>query len=195
MKQNTFKFRIGDTDEIGGCSFIGGSWVDKTTDELFAGKRILLFSLPGAFTPTCSGQQLPTYDNMFLDFKEKGIDDVYCISVNDAFVMNAWARDLGITQVKMIPDGCGTFTRNMGMLVNKPAQGFGQRSWRYAAIINDGEVEKMFEEPGFNNFSDDDDPYEVSTPGNVMNYLTAETITVINNNEADNTGHTKTTNT
>ena len=95
----------------------------------------------------------------------------------------------------MIPDGCGTFTRNMGMLVNKPAQGFGQRSWRYAAIINDGEIEKMFEEPGFNNFSDDDDPYVESTPGNVMNYLTAETITVINNNEADNTGHTKTTNT
>ena len=171
MKQHTFKFRTGDTDEIGGCSFIGGSWVDKTTDDLFAGKRILLFSLPGAFTPTCSGQQLPTYDNMFLDFKEKGIDDVYCISVNDAFVMNAWARDLEIKHVKMIPDGCGTFTRNMGMLVNKPAQGFGMRSWRYAAIINDGEIEKMFEEPGFNNFSDDDDPYEVSTPGNVMNYL------------------------
>jgi len=195
MKQHTFKFRTGDTDEIGGCSFIGGSWVDKTTDELFKGKRILLFSLPGAFTPTCSGQQLPTYDNMFLDFKEKGIDDVYCISVNDAFVMNAWARDLGITQVKMIPDGCGTFTRNMGMLVNKPAQGFGMRSWRYAAIINDGEVEKMFEEPGFNNFSDDDDPYEVSTPENVMNYLTAETITVINNTDDDYTANTKTTNT
>ena len=195
MKQHTFKFRTGDTDEIGGCSFIGGSWVDKTTDELFKGKRILLFSLPGAFTPTCSGQQLPTYDNMFLDFKEKGIDDVYCISVNDAFVMNAWARDLGITQVKMIPDGCGTFTRNMGMLVNKSAQGFGMRSWRYAAIINDGEVEKMFEEPGFNNFSDDDDPYEVSTPENVMNYLTAETITVINNTDGDYTANTKTTNT
>ena len=194
VKPHTFKFRTGDTDEKGGCTFIGGSWVDKTTDELFKGKRIVMFSLPGAFTPTCSGQQLPTYDNMFLDFKEKGIDDVYCISVNDAFVMNAWARDLGITQVKMIPDGCGTFTRNMGMLVNKPAQGFGMRSWRYAAIINDGEVEKMFEEPGFNNFSDDDDPYIESTPENVMNYLTAETITVINNNEADNTGHTKTTN-
>ena len=195
IKPHTFKFRTGDTDEIGGCSFIGGSWVDKTTDDLFKGKRILLFSLPGAFTPTCSGQQLPTYDNMFLDFKEKGIDDVYCISVNDAFVMNAWARDLGITQVKMIPDGCGTFTRNMGMLVNKPAQGFGMRSWRYAAIINDGEVEKMFEEPGFNNFSDDDDPYEVSTPENVMNYLTAETITVINNTDGDYTANTKTTNT
>ena len=194
IKKHTFKFRTGDTDEKGGCTFIGGSWVDKTTDELFKGKKIVLFSLPGAFTPTCSGEELPSYDRMYQDFKAKGIDDVYCISVNDAFVMNAWARDLEIKNVKMIPDGCGTFTRNMGMLVNKPAQGFGMRSWRYAAIINDGEVEKMFEEPGFNNFSDDDDPYIESTPENVMNYLTAETITVINNNEADNTGHTKTTN-
>ena len=171
IKPHTFKFRTGDTDEIGGCSFIGGSWVDKTTDDLFKGKRILLFSLPGAFTPTCSGEELPSYDREYLNFIDKGIDDVYCVSVNDAFVMNAWARDLGITQVKMIPDGCGTFTSNMGMLVAKPKQGFGMRSWRYAAIVNDGVVEKMFEEPGFNNFSDDDDPYVESTPENVMKYL------------------------
>jgi len=130
-----------------------------------------LFSLPGAFTPTCSGQQLPFYDEMYNKFKDKGIDDVYCISVNDAFVMNAWARDLGIKNVKMIPDGCGTFTSNMGMLVAKPAQGFGMRSWRYAAVVNDCVVEKMFEEPGFNNFSDDDDPYVVSKPEIVKNYL------------------------
>ena len=106
-----------------------------------------------------------------MKFLENGIDDVYCISVNDAFVMNAWARDLEIKNVKMIPDGCGTFTSNMGMLVAKPKQGFGMRSWRYAVIINDGKIEAMFEEPGFNNFSDDDDPYEVSTPENVMKYL------------------------
>ena len=173
VKPHTFKFRTGDTDEKGGCTFIGGSWVDKTTDELFKGKRIVMFSLPGAFTPTCSGEELPSYDRHYNKFLENGIDDVYCISVNDAFVMNAWARDLEIKNVKMIPDGCGAFTRNMGMLVNKPAQGFGMRSWRYAAIINDGEVEKMFEEPGFNNFSDDDDPYVESTPENVMNYLNA----------------------
>ena len=171
IKKHTFKFRTGDTDEKGGCTFIGGSWKDVTTDELFKGKRILMFSLPGAFTPTCSGEELPSYDRHYNKFIENGIDDVYCISVNDAFVMNAWARDLGIKHVKMIPDGCGTFTSNMGMLVAKPAQGFGMRSWRYAAIINNGEVEKMFEEPGFNNFSDDDDPYEVSDPETMLNSI------------------------
>ena len=168
MKQHTFKFRTGDTDEKGGCTFIGGSWVDKTTDELFKGKKIVLFSLPGAFTPTCSGEELPSYDRMYQDFKAKGIDDVYCISVNDAFVMNAWARDLNIKNVKMIPDGCGTFTRSMGMLVNKPAQGFGMRSWRYAAVIKNGIIENWFEEPGLNNSSDDDDPYTVSAPEYVL---------------------------
>ena len=122
----------------------------------------MLFSLPGAFTPTCSGQQLPAYDEAFEKFKELGVDDVYCISVNDAFVMNAWARDLQIKNVKMIPDGCGTFTRSMGMLVNKPAQGFGMRSWRYSALIDNMEVKHFNEEPGYNNASADDDPFEVS---------------------------------
>ena len=162
IKQHTFKFRTGDTDEKGGCTFIGGSWVDKTTDELFKGKRVVLFSLPGAFTPTCSGQQLPTYDTMFSDMTKEHVDDVYCVSVNDAFVMNAWARDLQIKNVKMIPDGCGTFTRSMGMLVNKPAQGFGMRSWRYSALIDNMEVKHFNEEPGYNNASADDDPFEVS---------------------------------
>ena len=171
IKEHTFKFRTGDTDEKGGCTFIGGSWVDRTTDDLFKGKRIVMFSLPGAFTPTCSGEELPSYDRHYNKFLENGIDDVYCISVNDAFVMNAWARDLEIKNVKMIPDGCGTFTRNLGMLVNKPAQGFGMRSWRYAAVVDNGHVEMLFVEPGFNNFSDDDDPYIESTPENVMNYL------------------------
>ena len=171
LKPHTFKFRTGDSEEKGGCTFIGGSWVDKTTDDLFKGKRILMFSLPGAFTPTCSGEELPSYERHYKKFLENGIDDLYCISVNDAFVMNAWGRDLNIHNVKMIPDGCGTFTSNMGMLVAKPKQGFGMRSWRYACIINDGKVEAMFEEKGFNNFSDDDDPYEMSTPENVMKYL------------------------
>ena len=171
IKNHTFKFREGDSEEKGGCTFIGGTWKDVTTDDLFKGKRIVLFSLPGAFTPTCSSEELPSYDRMYNEFKDMGIDDVYCVSVNDAFVMNAWARDLEIQNVKMIPDGCGTFTSNMGMLVAKPAQGFGMRSWRYAAVVNDGVVEKMFEEPGFNNFSDDDDPYVVSKPEIVKNYL------------------------
>ena len=171
VKNHTFKFRVGDSEEKGGCTFIGGSWVDKTTDDLFKGKKVVLFSLPGAFTPTCSGQQLPLYEEMYNKFIDKGIDDVYCISVNDAFVMNAWARDLGIKNVKMIPDGCGTFTSNMGMLVAKPKQGFGMRSWRYSALINDGVVEILNEEPGFNNFSDDDDPYEVSDPETMLKIL------------------------
>ena len=171
IKQHTFKFREGDSDEKGGCTFIGGTWKDVTTDDLFKGKRVVMFSLPGAFTPTCSSEELPSYDRMYNEFKDIGIDDVYCVSVNDAFVMNAWSRDLEIKHVKMIPDGCGTFTSNMGMLVAKPAQGFGMRSWRYAAVINDGVVEKMFEEPGFNNFSDDDDPYVISKPEIVKNYL------------------------
>ena len=166
-----FKFRIGDTDEKGGCTFIGGEWKDVSTKELFGDKKVVIFSLPGAFTPTCSGQQLPTYDEMYSQFKDKGIDDVYCVSVNDAFVMNAWARDLGIKNVKMIPDGDGTFTRSMGMLVNKPKQGFGMRSWRYAAVINDGTIEQMFIEPGQNDFSDDDDPYTVSSPEHVLSKL------------------------
>ena len=166
-----FKFRIGDTDEKGGCTFIGGEWKDVSTKELFGNKKVVIFSLPGAFTPTCSGQQLPTYDEMYSQFKDKGIDDVYCVSVNDAFVMNAWARDLGIKNVKMIPDGDGTFTRSMGMLVNKPKQGFCMRSWRYAAIVNDGTIENMFIEPGQNDFSDDDDPYTVSSPEHVLSKL------------------------
>ena len=171
IKNHTFKFRVGDSEEKGGCTFIGGEWKDVTTDELFKGKKVVLFSLPGAFTPTCSGQQLPLYDEMYNKFIDKGIDDVYCISVNDAFVMNAWARDLQIKNVKMIPDGCGTFTSNMGMLVAKPKQGFGMRSWRYSALINDGVVETLNEEPGFNNFSDDDDPYEVSDPETMLNSI------------------------
>ena len=168
---HTFKFRVGDSDEKGGCTFIGGEWKDVTTNELFKGKKIVLFSLPGAFTPTCSGQQLPSYDEMYNQFKDKGIDDVYCISVNDAFVMNAWARDLGIKNIKMIPDGCGTFTRSMGMLVNKPKQGFGMRSWRYSAVINDGVAEVFNEEPGINDFSNDGDPYEVSDPETMLKSL------------------------
>ena len=168
---HTFKFRVGDSEEAGGCTLIGGTWKDVPTSDLFKDKKVVLFSLPGAFTPTCSGQELQSYDDMYQQFKDKGIDAVYCISVNDAFVMNAWARDLQIKNVVMIPDGCGTFTRSMGMLVNKPKQGFGMRSWRYSAIINNGSVLKFFEEPGFNNESNDDDPYTVSSPEHVIKQL------------------------
>ena len=171
VKNHTFKFRVGDSEEKGGCTFIGGEWKDVSTDELFKDKKVVLFSLPGAFTPTCSGQQLPFYDEMYNKFKDKGIDDVYCISVNDAFVMNAWARDLGIEKVKMIPDGNGAFTRSLGMLVNKPAQGFGMRSWRYSTFIDNKQIMHFNEEEGLNNLGLNGDPYEVSDPDTMLEYF------------------------
>tara|TARA_R100000388_G_C7186324_1_gene131244 strand:- start:41 stop:592 length:552 start_codon:yes stop_codon:yes gene_type:complete len=174
IEHHNFKFRVGDSEEKGGCTFIGGEWKDVTAQELFKNKKVVLFSLPGAFTPTCSGEQLPAYDEAYDKFKALGVDDVYCISVNDAFVMNAWARDLEIKNVKMIPDGDGVFTMSMGMLVNKPKQGFGMRSWRYSALIDDRKVIKLHEEPGMNNFSSDDDPYEVSDPETILKYLEEE---------------------
>ena len=148
-----------------------GEFVTRSSEELFSGKKVVLFALPGAFTPTCSSYQLPGYEAFYDMFVEAGVDEVYCLSVNDAFVMNAWARDLGIKNVKMIPDGCGTFTRSMGMLVNKPAQGFGMRSWRYSAVIDNMNVVQLNVEPGLNNSSADDDPYVESTPEKILGQL------------------------
>ena len=168
---NIFKVRVTDDDEKGGCTSAGGAWKDGTTNDLFKDKKVVLFGLTSAFTPTCSSEQLPTYDQEYDKFKSLGIDEVYCISVNDAFVMNAWARDLGINNVKMIPDGDGAFTRSLGMLINKPLQGFGMRSWRYSALIDNKEVVQFNEEPGMNNLSLDDDPYTVSDPNTMLKYL------------------------
>ena len=153
---------------------IGGDnpyrWQEVTTEDLFEGKECILFALPGAFTPTCSNFQLPGYDMRYQEFIDLGIDDVYCLSVNDGFVMNAWADDLNIQKVTMIPDGNGDFTRALGMEVEKLNLGFGKRSWRYAAVINKGVVEKWFIEPGqIDNCPTD--PYEVSDPDTVLNYL------------------------
>ena len=168
----TFRTHEGDEEVPGetGCP-IGGEWVNKTTDDYFKGKRVVLFSLPGAFTPTCSSQQLPGFEDNYNKIKEGGIDEVYCISVNDSFVMNAWAEKMQIKNVKMIPDGSGNFTRFMGMLIGKNHLGFGMRSWRYMAIINDGVVEQWWQEPGINNDGEDDDPYGETTPENLMNAL------------------------
>ena len=166
----TFKIREGDLSEDGGCNFDEGCWTEKTSDEIFNDKKIIVFSLPGAFTPTCTSQQLPGYEAKYEDFKAMGIDEVYCVSVNDSFVMNAWANKEGIKNIKVIPDGSGVFTKGMNMLVKKDDKGFGERSWRYAAIINNGIVEKMFEEPG----KEDNcasDPYGESSPETVMKYL------------------------
>ena len=166
-----FKTREGDTDEVGGCTFIGGSWKDVDTKQIFDDKKVVVFALPGAFTPTCSSQQVPGYEAKYDELKQLGIDEVYCLSVNDAFVMNAWFKDTNVKKVKAIGDGEGVFTQGMGMLVNKPGQGFGMRSWRYSMIVDNGEVVKVFEEPGKNNNSDDDDPFEVSDVDTMINYL------------------------
>jgi len=147
-----------------------GQFVTRTTSELFNGKRVVIFSLPGAFTPTCSAYQLPGFEEKYDDFIGLGIDDIYCISVNDGFVMNAWAQDQNIEKVTLIPDGNAYFTRSMGYLVNKSNLGFGDRSWRYAAVVDNRIIEKIFVEPGQRDNSDTD-PYEVSTPENVLEYV------------------------
>ena len=164
----TFKTRVRD-ESIGGDNPF--RWQDTTSADYFAGKRVVLFSLPGAFTPTCSTFQLPDFERLYPDFQAAGIDAIYCISVNDAFVMNAWGKAQGIENIGLIPDGSGKFTRCMGMLVEKDNLGFGDRSWRYAAIINDGTVEAWFEEPGFED-NCETDPYGESSPQNILAHLT-----------------------
>ena len=147
-----------------------GEFVNKTSADLFNGKRVVIFSLPGAFTPTCSAYQLPGFEEKYDDFLGLGIDDIYCISVNDGFVMNAWAQDQNIEKVKLIPDGNAYFTRSMGMLVNKSNLGFGDRSWRYAAVVDNGVIEKLFLEVGQRDNADTD-PYEQTTPEAVLEYV------------------------
>ena len=147
-------------------------FLTPTTSELFNNKRVVIFSLPGAFTPTCSAYQLPGFEEKYDEFTALGIDAIYCISVNDAFVMNAWTKDLNIENVKLIPDGNAYFTRSMGMLVNKSNLGFGNRSWRYAAVVDNGIIEKIFVEQGLRDNSDVD-PYEETTPDKVLEYVSA----------------------
>ena len=145
-------------------------FVTRTTADLFDGKRVVIFSLPGAFTPTCSAYQLPGFEERFEEFVQLGIDAIYCISVNDGFVMNAWAKDQGIEKVTLIPDGNAYFTRSMGQLVLKSNLGFGERSWRYAAVVDNGIIEKLFEEPGRSDNAADD-PYGETTPEAVLEYV------------------------
>ena len=167
----TFRIRVGDEVETDGGCAIGGAWINETTEDYFDNKRVVLFSLPGAFTPTCSSKQLPGFEKEYDTIKNLGIDEVYCVSVNDSYVMNAWAEHMRIKYVKMIPDGSGNFPRFMGMLVGKNHLGFGNRSWRYMCVINNGVVEKWWQEPGINNEGTDDDPYIESTPNNMLEYL------------------------
>ena len=162
-----FKTRVRD-DSIEGPNPY--RWEDVTTFDLFAGKRVVLFSLPGAFTPTCSTYQLPGFEENFAEFKALGIKDIYCISVNDAFVMNSWAKAQKIKKVKVIPDGNSDFTRQMGMEVGKYNLGFGVRSWRYAVVVNNGKIEKWFIEPG-KTWDAQEDPYGETSPENILNWL------------------------
>lgn len=165
----TFRIRVRD-ESVGGDNPF--RWQDVTSKDYFANKRVILFSLPGAFTPTCSTFQLPDFEKLFPEFQKNGIDEIYCLSVNDAFVMNAWGKQQGLENIKLIPDGSGEFTRKMGMLVRKDNLGFGMRSWRYAAIVNNGVIEKWFEEEGFED-NCESDPYGVSSPQNLLKELSA----------------------
>jgi len=162
-----FKTRVRDDSIEGPNPF---RWEDKTTYDYFAGKRVVLFSLPGAFTPTCSTYQLPGFENNFAEFKALGIKDIYCVSVNDGFVMNCWAKDQKIKKVKMIPDGSCKFTEAMQMDVYKDNLGFGRRSWRYACVVNNGQIEKWFVEPGMAD-NCEDDPYGETSPENILRWL------------------------
>ncbi|AHF02844.1 glutathione amide-dependent peroxidase [Marichromatium purpuratum 984] len=144
----------------------GHEWVDLTTDEIFVGKTVVVFSLPGAFTPTCSSSHVPRYNQLVPMFKEHGVDTVVCVSVNDTFVMNEWQKSQDADDLLFIPDGNGEFTEGMGMLVEKDDLGFGKRSWRYSMLVRDGVVEKMFIEPEV-----EGDPYEVSDADTMLAHL------------------------
>jgi glutaredoxin-like protein len=144
-------------------------WRDITTDDLFKGKTVVLFSLPGAYTPTCSSTHLPRYNELAPVFKQNGVDDVVCVAVNDAFVMNEWKQGQEAENINVMPDGNGDFTKGMGMLVDKRELGFGQRSWRYSMLVKDGVIQKMFIEP-----EQEGDPLEVSDADTMLRYINPE---------------------
>ncbi len=162
-----FKTRVRDESVEGPNPF---RWQDTTTAELFGGKRVVVFSLPGAFTPTCSSNHLPRYEELYDEIRAQGVDAVVCVSVNDAFVMFQWGKAQGAKNVFLLPDGNGEFTRKMGMLVDKSNLGFGMRSWRYSMVVNDGEIEKTFVEPDFGD-NCPTDPFEVSDADTMLAYL------------------------
>ena len=141
-------------------------WRSVTTAELFAGKTVAVFSLPGAFTPTCSSTHLPRYNELAPAFFASGVDSILCVSVNDTFVMSEWARDQEAANIVVVPDGNGEFTEGMGMLVDKTDLGFGKRSWRYSMLVRDGVVQKMFIEP-----QKPGDPFEVSDADTLLAYI------------------------
>lgn len=145
-------------------------WKDLSTNDVFKGKNVVVFSLPGAFTPTCSTSHLPRFEELSDEFKAQGVDAIVCVSVNDAFVMYQWGLSQGAEKVFLLPDGNGEFTRKMGMLVDKSNLGFGMRSWRYSMFVEDGEITKMFSEDGFED-NCGSDPFEVSDADTMLAYL------------------------
>ena len=165
----TFRTRVRDETLDGPNPF---RWQDVTSNDIFKNKKIVLSALPGAFTPTCSSTHLPGYETNYENFKEQGVDEVYCLSVNDAFTMFQWGKHLEINKVTLLPDGSRDFPRLMGMLVKKDNLGFGDRSWRYSMLVEDGKIVKLFSESGK---SDDapDDPFEVSGADTMLEYLAA----------------------
>ena len=144
-------------------------WKNITSNDIFAGKTVIVFSLPGAFTPTCSATHLPRYEQLAPQFAAEGIDDIICIAVNDGFIMYAWEKEQALNHVKLIPDGNGEFTEQMGMLVDKTDLGFGKRSWRYSMLVKDGVVDKMFIEPEV-----EGDPFEVSDAETMLRYINSD---------------------
>ena len=162
-----FKTRVRD-ENIGGDNPF--RWQDVSTDDIFKGKKIVIFALPGAYTPTCSSTHLPGFDKEYQALIEQGIDEVYCLSVNDAFTMFQWSKHLAVENVKMLPDGNGDFSRMMGMLVKKENLGFGERSWRYSMLVEDKEIIKLFSEPGQSD-NCPDDPFGVSDVDTMLEYL------------------------
>ncbi|AWB68368.1 glutathione peroxidase [Saccharobesus litoralis] len=150
---------------------VNDDWQTWSSESLFAGKKVIVFALPGAFTPTCSSSHLPRYNELAPTFKANGIDDIICLSVNDTFVMNAWAADQNAEHIRFLPDGNGEFSEKIGMLVDKANLGFGKRSWRYSMLVNDGVIEKMFIEPEV-----EGDPFEVSDADTMLQYVAPEAV-------------------
>jgi len=166
----TFKTRVRN-DSLGGPNPF--EWKDITSDDIFKGKKVVLFALPGAFTPTCSTSHLPRYEELVDEFRKLGVDQIICLSVNDAFVMYQWGKAQGANNVFLLPDGNAEFSRKMGMLVDKSNLGFGMRSWRYSMYVEDGEIVKMFAEPGYED-NCPTDPFQVSDADTMLNWLKGE---------------------
>lgn len=167
-----FKTRVRD-ESLGGDNPF--RWQDVSSEEIFANRKVVVFALPGAFTPTCSSTHLPGFEAKYEELKQQGVDEVYCISVNDAFSMFQWGKQLNVKNVKMLPDGNGHFSREMGMLVKKENLGFGDRSWRYSMLVENGKISKVFSEEGKVD-NCETDPFECSDVDTMLDYLKSDSL-------------------